>query len=60
MKFLSLSPKAILAVIFNKLLDWFKQYKAFKKHEVIYVEIRRINSSQGGMNFIEIIHLYIY
>jgi hypothetical protein len=43
MKFLSLSPKAILAVIFNKILDWFKQDNAPKNHKVVYVEIQRVN-----------------
>ena len=40
MKFLSLSPKAILAVIFNKILDWFQQYIPSKSHQVVYAEIR--------------------
>jgi len=47
MNFLSLSPNAILAVIFNKILDWFQQSKASKKPEVIYVEIHRIKKQPG-------------
>ena len=42
MKFLSLSPKAILTVIFNKILDWFQQDIVSENPKVIYVEINQV------------------
>ena len=43
MKLLSLSPLAPLAVIFNKLLEWFHQNRHQENHQVIYVSTSSIN-----------------